>query len=125
MLNVSCCRVEWISIISTFLRACGHRSSRSLVCRRVEAVVEVGNVDVAIGSLVSARKCDLGAAGRRASSNTELHATNVELSAALGLCTVECQHLAAELYTGQSAMNDIKGPAARQESQGEEGVHTR
>lgn len=125
MLNASCYRFEWTTITSTFLRACRHRSSRSLVCRRVEAVVEVGDVDVAIGSLVSAGQCDFRAASRRASSNTDLHATNVELSATLGLCTVECQHLAAELYTGQSDMNDIKGPATRQDSQGKKGFHTR
>lgn len=105
----------------------GNRTTRGGVGRGIEAVVDVGNVNVGILSVVGARKgdgwaaCTLGAS----TGDLELRAANVELGTTNSLSTVESKHLRAEevLSAGEAGrqlelvghvagLHDLVGPLA-------------
>lgn len=77
--------------------AAGDRATRGGVVGQVEAVVEVGDVDVGIIGLVSSRELDGRTAGAGSgTSDLELGAAHVELGTIDSLGAVEGQHLGAE-----------------------------
>ena len=72
------------------------RSSRCLVRRQVKAVVEIGNVDVRVGSFICARQLNCRRACASRPGYSQLRAANVELSTIECLRAVERQHLTSE-----------------------------
>lgn len=61
------------------------RTTRCRVCRRVCAVVKVGNVYVGVARLVRSRELDRRTTASAGTCDADLSAANVELSAAKGL----------------------------------------